>query len=456
MPKPIHEMSTWDASAHPSRAFEEEEAWEATRQQTGMATQLMRDKDEYLSESYRHVGRQVSDSQWELFVACEPAEAMQQQFEALHPEYLVLHDIGTQSSRRMLAGLAAAAGRRVHQLHVRRQGVGMPLARLEFIELVCKPDHPPLRLYTTEVDADTAQRRRLARMLLAFSRLGVVMVGDLPPHALASALLPLRDAITEGPWLNRELLLLPLAGASALASQASHIAQHTPVKVLTTPQVTRPAEAWAYLRASWQKMREALADDAVHLPELLDPVRPDARAAEPGLAAPGTSAAASPAAAPAASAGASAVPGLLGRMPLPMQPMPTVKAAEPPAAADPALMSYIRKCGELKGMVSCCVFELATQRTIGHAGGRPGPAVLATHGSSLMASMAEASQALNLGGAAPDAAITLGNHHLLLRAVPGRRGLAMHAVLDKVQANLTLVRLQLQRLDLLLEEGATD
>jgi hypothetical protein len=435
MPKPIHEMSTWDASAHPSRPFEEEEAWEATRQQTGVATQLMRDKDEYLAESYRHVGRQVSDSQWELFVACEPSEAMQQQFEALRPEYLVLHDIGTQTSRRMLAGLATAAGRRVHQLHIRRQGVGMPLAKIEFIELVCKPEHPPIRLYSTEVDADTAQRRRLARMLLAYSRLGVVMVGDLPPHALASAPLPLRDAITEVPWLNRELVLLPLAGAAALAGQAAHIAQSTSVKVLTTPQVTRPAEAWAYLRASWHKLRDALADDAIHLPEILDPVRGDAPA-------------------PAAPAAAPAAP----RTPLPMQPMPSVKAAEQPATpvADPALSTYVRKCGELKGMVSCCVFELATQRTIGHAGGRPGPAALASHGASLMASMAEASQALNLGGAAPDAAITLGNHHLLLRAVPGRRGLAMHAVLDKVHANLTLVRLQLQRLDLLLEEGATE
>jgi hypothetical protein len=435
MPKPIHEMSTWDASAHPSRPFEEEEAWEATRQQTGVATQLMRDKDEYLAESYRHVGRQVSDAQWELFVACEPSEAMQQQFEALRPEYLVLHDIGTQTSRRILAGLAAAAGRRVHQLHIRRQGVGMPLAKIEFIELVCKPEHPPIRLYTTEVDADTAQRRRLARMLLAYSRLGVVMVGDLPPHALTSALLPLRDAISEGPWFNRELLLLPLAGAATLAGQASHIAQHTSVKVLTTPLVTRPAEAWAYLRASWHKMREALADDAVHLPEILDPVRGAAPAAPVATAAP-----------------------TAARTPLPMQPMPSVgKAAEPAAAsADPALATYVRKCGELKGMVSCCVFELATQRTIGHAGARPGPAALASHGASLMASMAEASQALSLGGAAPDAAITLGNHHLLLRAVPGRRGLAMHAVLDKAHANLTLVRLQLQRLDLLLEEGATE
>ena len=58
------------------------------------------------------------------------------------------------------------------------------------------------------------------------------------------------------------------------------------------------------------------------------------------------------------------------------------------------------------------------------------------------------------GDAAPDAAITLAGHHVLLRTVPARRGLAMHAVLDKAQANLTLVRLRLQRLDLLREENA--
>lgn len=437
MPKPIQDMSTWDASAHPSRAFEEEDAWEATRQQTGLATQLMRDKDEYLADSHKHVGRQIGVSQWELFVACEPAEAMQQQFEANQPEFIVLHDIGTQSSRRMLAGLAAAAGRPVHQLHIRRQGLGMPLARIEFVELMIKPEHPPLRLYSTEVDADTAQRRRLARTLLAYSRMGVVMVGDLPPHALSSSLLPLRDAIAEGPWFNRELLLLPLAGAAALAGQAAHLANGSSVKVLTTPLVKRPAEAWAYLRASWQKLRDALADDAIILPELLDPVRPDDATASPSAS--GSAAAATP------------------RAPLAMQPMPEVKPAEPASTADPVLASYVRKCGELKGMVSCCVFELATQRTIAHAtpgGGRPGPAALAAHGASLMASMAEAAHALNLDSAPPDAAITLGQHHLIVRTVPGRRGLAMHAVLDKAQANLTLVRLQLQRLDILLEESA--
>jgi hypothetical protein len=430
MTKTLNQMSSWDASAHPGPAFEEEQAWEATRQQTVMATQVMRDPTADVPLAQQQVGRRVSESQWELFVACEPAEALQQQFDTLQPEYVVLHDIGTQSSRRMLQGLAAATQQPVHHLHIRRQGVGMPLARLEFVELPVGPDQPTLRLYTTETDADTAQRRRLARTLLAYSRLGVVMVGDLPPHALVTAMMPLRDAIAEGPWHNQQLLMLPLAGSSSLGGQAAALARGSSVKIRTTPVVTRPAEAWSFLRASWNKLREQLADEAIHIPEILD-------------------LAPMPTQAPVAAGGAAA------RAPLPMQPMPERRAASPaPAVADPVLATYLRKCGELKGMLSCCVFELSSQRTIGHVGGRPGPAGLAAHGASLMASMAEAAQALNLGDGAPDAAITLGRHHVLLRAVPARRGLAMHAVLDKSQANLTLVRLQLQRLDLLLEEGA--
>ncbi len=446
MPKPIQEMSTWDASAQPSRDFDEqdEESWEATRQQAGQATQVMRDRDDAQAQAMRHVGRQVGQSQWELFVVIDPAEALKQQFDLLQPEYIALHDIGTLSSRRMLAGLAVATGRPVHQLHIRRQGLPMPLARLEFDELPIAAGLPPLRLYTTEIDADTQQRRRLARLLLAHSRLAVVIVGDLPPHALATALLPLHDAIKEGPWLNRELLMLPLAGASALAGQASHLAIGTGVQVRTTPLVTRPAEAWNYLRGTWNKLRLPLRDKAIHLAEILDPVAPSAAAVQAG----------DNAAAVVQSSSNSLLESATARPPLPMQPMPAVRAAPATAApVDPALATYIRKCGDLKGMISCCVFELATQRTIGHAGARPGPAALASQCASLMATMAEAAQALNLGEAAPDAAITVGNHHQLLRAVPGRPGMALHAVLNRGLANLTLVRLQLQRLDLLLEDG---
>ena len=440
-------MSTWDASAQPSRDFNEQddEAWEATRAQTGMATQVMRDRDDAQAQARRDVGRQVGPSQWELFTVIDPGEALQQQFDVVQPEYVALHDIGTLSSRRMLAGLAAATGRPVHQLHIRRQGLGMPLARLEFVELPTPADQPPLRLYTTEIDADTQQRKRLARLLLAHSRLAVVIVGDLPPHALATALLPLHDAIKEGPWRNRELLMLPLAGASALASQAAHLAIGTGVQVRTTPLVTRPAEAWNYLRGTWNKVRGQLSDQAIHVPEIHDPVAPPAAAVPASERSHDASALLQSTAASAPA-----------RPQLPMQPMPAVRGAAPAAVpVDPALATYVRKCGELKGMISCCVFELASQRTVGHAGTRPGPAALASQGATLMASLAEAAHALNLGDAAPDAAITFSRHHQLLRAVPGRPGLALHAILDRGLTNLTLVRLQLQRLDLLLEDGET-
>jgi hypothetical protein len=347
----------------------------------------------------------------------------------------------------MLAGLASAMGTPVQQLHIRRQGLGMTLARIEFVELrLADPNAGPLRLYTTETDADTAQRRRLARVLMAYSRLAVAMVGDLPPHAMATALMPLREAIVEGPWLNRELLMLPLAGASALAQQASTLSRRETLTVRTTPLVTRPAEAWAYIKGAWNRQRDAQrqsSDDVVPLPELLDPVPAASAAPAAGPTAAQSQAAANRPAAPA-------------RHPLPMQPMPVPRAVPATHLMDPALATYLRHVGELKGVLSCCIFELATQRTLGHTGTRPGPAALASQGASLMAGMAEAAQGLGLGDAPPDAAVTFSHHHLLLRTVPGRKGLAMHAVLDKGQANLALVRLQLARLDILLEEGATD
>jgi len=237
-----------------------------------MATQLMRDKEDDKTLALRNVGRQVGPAQWELFVACEPADALQQQFEAVKPEFIAVHDIGTQSSRRLLAGLAAASGRPVHHLHIRRQGVGMALASVEFVELPIAADLPPLRLYSTEADADTQQRRRIASTLMAHSRLAAVIVGDLPPHALATALLPLHDAIKRGPWINRELLMLPLAGAAGLAGQATHLAIGRQLQVRTTPQVTRPVEAWTFVRGAWNKIRAQLRDEAIHLPEIADPL----------------------------------------------------------------------------------------------------------------------------------------------------------------------------------------
>jgi hypothetical protein len=431
-------MSTSKPPAPP-----EAEAWQATRAQTSLATQFLRDEEEYLSTEKADIGRQINPNERELFVSCEPALAMRQQFEHLHPEFIAVHDIGTQTSRKLLAGIAVASGRAMQKLVIRRQGFGTPLATLEFIELPTS-DGTLLRIYTTETDADTASRHGLARMLLAFCKLGAVMVGDLPGHAVAGALKPLHDDMVAGPWHNRNLLLLPLASASALVSQGMELARGTGVNVRTTPQVTRPADAWGYINATWGRMREQTQAEARGQPMPAPETRP---AALPAATAPAPLRA--PAPPPERNAMAPTQP-----MPLTMRPMPSVTPGRPAGDMAPSLLDrYVKQLSELAGMVSCCVFDVATGRDIAHAGASPGPADLAEHGSELMAAMIASARTLGFGFAMPEAAITLGNHHLLLRPVPRHAGLALHAVLDKTHANLTLARLQVQRMDSLFEDG---
>ena len=56
------------------------------------ATQIVRDREDYLGQGLRDVGRRISDEQVEMFVSIEPAAALQQQFERLAPEFIALHE----------------------------------------------------------------------------------------------------------------------------------------------------------------------------------------------------------------------------------------------------------------------------------------------------------------------------------------------------------------------------
>jgi hypothetical protein len=437
MTSPNGPESEWKPTqAAPSRAPSASEAWQATRAQTSLATQFLTDEDDYLAPEKTDIGRQTGSNERELFVSCAPAEALQQQFEHLHPEFIAIHDIATNSSRKLLVGIAAASGRAMQKLTIRRQGYGTPLATLEFIELPTA-DGSLLRVYSTEVDADTTARHGIARMLLGFSRLGAVMVGDLPAHAIASALKPLQEAMLAGPWPNRQMLLLPLASASTLVSQGMALSRETGVSVRTTPQVARPADAWGFINGTWNRLREQSQPDGRAIPALVSAV-----------AAPAAPTAKAPVAAGAPAAAAPAPK-------LAMRPMPSVPAAGPRPVVEPEnlLDRYVHQLIELGGMVSCCIFDVATGREVTHAGASPGAAELATHGTELLAAIGATSRKLGLGHTLPEAAITLGSHHLLIRAVPRHPGLALHAVLDKTQANLTLARLQVLRLDSVFEDG---
>lgn len=425
-------------SISPTPSPSQADEWQSTRAETAVPTQIQPREEDESDPTQRDIGRPVSPTQRELFVSCDPAEAIQQQFDHLQPEYIALHDIGTSSSRKLLAGVAAASGRPVQKLIVRRQGYGTPLATLEFVDFP-SAGQSSLRLYTTETDADTHQRHELARVLLCYSRLGVIMIGDLPPHLMGSSFDPLREAMIKRDWHNRHMLLLPLANSTALNTTATELGRGTGVTVRTTPQVTRPADAWSFISGTWNRLREQIQSDTGRsLPPLPGA---NSRPASQGGAPDGPVSAPTPLSPP-------VIP------PVAMKPMPPIGPRELQPEDGP-LTRYVHNLIELPGMVSVAIFDVASGQAMLHAGARPGGTELGQHGAALLGAMAHASRTLGMGHALPEAAITLGTHHLLLRAVPHHPGLALHAVLDKTHANLTLARLQIGRMDAVLDASAT-
>ena len=466
---------------------------------TAPSTQIARDSDDYLGETAGDVGRQTRAGEHELFVSCNPAPAMQQQFEHLRPEFIAVHDIGTTSSRKLLASIAAASGRPAHKLVIRRQGYGTALATIHFVELP-SAGGTKLRMYSTDCETEPSWRQSLAHMLLAFSRLGVIMVGDRNAPEIASVLSRLRDSMARGPWLNEQLLLLPLGSASNLVNHGMELARDNNVNVRTTPQVTRATDAWGFISSTWNRLTEkkpsanrtvaalaqlvaspnprSVAAEATATPYPGAPAAPVTPAVPTAPVAPGAPAAptVSPKQAKEATA-VSAVPAddraAVGRpraagaafaeteqselaasaADVPARSASMAGGNLQPATAD-TLRRYVRQISELTGVVGCAVFDAVNGNRVAYAGTGPSAVDLAAQGAELMSAILKTSARLELGRTFPEAAITLESHHLLLRAVPRHPGLALHTVLDRGKANLTLVRLQVMRMDTLFEEGA--
>ena len=365
------------------------------------ATQLVSDKDAYLGNAGTDIGQRVSDEQLELFVVCHPVEALRQQLERLTPQYIAIHDVASASSTRLLSAVAAAASCKLQRLVIRRQGYGVALATLQFVELTVSPQRK-LRVYTTQIDADTQTRQQLAQLLLAHSRLGVVMVGELPPHALASSLQSLREAIAAGPWPNRNLLLVPLAPAPTLAAQAVALAGSSGVMVRTTPQAGRAEQAWSYVTGTWS---------------LINPRGPRQPASTPAPT------------------------------PTPMPRQARASATRDARTDLPAWQQHVSRCAAIEGVRECGVIDLDHERVLAHFGPARDAERLAAKSALLQAACADCTRALGLGVAAAEIVITLAQQVLLLCPLAGHPRLMQYLLLDRAHgADIAALRIRLQRI----------
>jgi hypothetical protein len=137
--------------------------------------------------------------------------------------------------------------------------MGVALAVISFVE-VTLADSSPVRVYSTDVQAEGLVRAHLARVLLAHSRLGVLMVGDLPAHVLTAQVAPLHEAMMQGSWPNRDLLLVPLGNSIGLAAPSAQLGHHTPVAVHVTPHAAKPKHVWTFVGGAWNRLHSPMSE----------------------------------------------------------------------------------------------------------------------------------------------------------------------------------------------------
>jgi hypothetical protein len=393
-------------------------------------TQIVSDREAYLGQGRNDVGRRISDNQIELFISADVAGSLQQEFNLHKPEFVAVHDVGSSASLRLIKSLAGAAGAPVQLLSVRRQGYGVALAVLQFVE-VPLADGSLVRIYSTDINADSQTRSQVARVLLAFSRLGVLLVGELPPHALTGQLAPLHDALVRGPWPNRDLLMVPLGSSTALAAQATQLADSSEVVVRVTPHAGKPKQAWAFIGGAWNRLHGSPGGEHLLQTDLANAV------ARPRI--PNNEAATQPMPLDSPREGVPPPPG-----PAP----PPMHAATPmPVPGSTSWQAYAERCGLINGTVSCCVLDVHSGKPLAQAGTQPPAERMAQQGAKLFGQITDVVRSLGLGSAAGEVTLTTQAYHVLLRPVPGHPGIVVNLVLLTSTGNLTLARMLLKRIE---------
>jgi len=363
------------------------------------------------------IGKAVGDNAWELFVSCAPVDALSLQMDRCPGMFMLLHDLaGAPQSRSFLAEVAHHLGEPMSRLVIRRQGFGTVLATLFYVE-VLGTHGLPIRIYSTDVEADAISKGAIQRELLSRSQMSVILLGDGAAQGLNQSLEDVAQTVKSRGGPASLLVFLSTVAFPALSALLAQFTLLTNVPTRQAPKVSRLIEGWSFLSSCWNQLHTSAAppDQPAHALALFPP-----------LALPATKAPAVPTT-PSASTAASS-------------------AADDPGGAWQAKADAVAR---LRPETACCVFNSRTLAVLAQAGpASADSSTLARQGRMLLAGMQTSSQVLGLGKEVQAGTVILENHLLLLRTLSADSALLM-LVIAKGGADLDAAAFQaaLERLD---------
>ncbi len=380
--------------------------------QTQVATQFM--EEQAPVQALRELGKQVSPTLRELFVVCEPSEALRQHFELGVEPFVLLHDLGQGGARAFLQGLGERSGWRVQELSIRRQGFGTVLASLSYLD--CPLASGKLRVYLAEVQAEPREQAALRRRLIEAAT-AHVLIGDVPvPQDVAARVAAWRDELRAAqPAGQLALLALPQVRDPDWMLSLSTLARTPRWQLEVGPASQAVSANWTLMASYWNRQA--------------------AQAAEPG-----------------------AVPQIdrmtLNWSPEPSPaprapaPMPVVPSAPSPPLARPAaplvhalpqsLEAHLAALQQHTGALRACMFALVSREVWARTEGADG-AAMAEQGHALLVAVGRIGQGLTLGRSVREAHVSLGEAQVLLRPTRLRSGGVLMLILPR-DADVTRAR----------------
>jgi hypothetical protein len=384
------------------RRQEAERPWSEVTQ---LVTEILDDSPREASEG-RDLGKKVSEHVRELFVVCDPAEALRQHFELGVAPFLAVHDLGTGKSRDFLAALSQASGWPLRRLHIRRQGFGTTLATLHYLDCPAQRQRS-LRLYASDAEAESGVRIAIRRQLLGSATANALLLEELPEQVATLAYACLRDDLLSRHRAGVSMLVLPQTRSPRLSQDLEALQRLGGARIESAPVTSATSASWALLATYWN--REANHAGQADTP-LIERVN-------------------------------------LGptSMPVVAKAQQPVRAAGQPAAAPLSPADYLTLVVARTAARGACIFNVATRAVEAHEGGTPA-ADMVQQGQALLMAVARVGDGLALGRSISEASITLGEVQVVIRPVRLRPGCAMLLLLPRT-ADANAWRRELQQID---------